>query len=187
MQEHWTRNVSHWGSSINPPQCRREKSSKVILSFSPNIANDFAAAVWAADAPVVYQTLKTTKETHFSSNLVGIFQPCMILEEKKAQVILCPTLRHFYFQPFRLQSRVNSPSPSATGRKRIDVLLFMPRARVDTWDWFGLWKQDRRWRSCFNDSEFIPDHILVYNWQLIVDIREYTIMTLPDPNGQWCV
>ena len=30
--------------------------------------------------------------------------------------------------------RVNSPSPPATGRKRIDVLLAMPRARADTWD-----------------------------------------------------
>ena len=92
MQEHWTRNGSYWGSSINPPQCLREKSSKVILYFSPNIANDFVAAVWAADAPVVYQTLKTTKETHFASDLVGIFQPCMILEEKKAQVILASFL-----------------------------------------------------------------------------------------------
>ena len=76
----------------------------------------------------------TTKETYFASDLIGIFQPCLILEEKKAKVILGSYLRHFYFQAFRLQSRVNSPAPSASGRKRIDVLLAMPRAHADTWD-----------------------------------------------------
>ena len=154
------RNGSHWAPSIpSMPTWKIIQGHFILLS---KYCQRLAAAVGAADASVVYQTLKTTKETHFASDLVGIFQPCMILEEKKAKVILCPTLRHFYFQPFRLQSRVNSPSPSATGRKRIDVLLAMPRARADTWDWFGLWEQDRGWISCFNKSEFILDDISLH-------------------------
>ena len=87
--------------------------------------------------------------------------------------------------------RVNSPSPPATRGKRIDVLLSMPRARADTWDWFGLWKQDRRWRSCFNDSEFIPDHILVYNCGYSgihnndIARSEWPMMCLGNPNQRY--
>ena len=116
------------------------KSPQCFTLYSPNFTKLPAAGVYQTPKNYEWNTLRPRSWRNF---------PAVIRdrEEKKVIVILSSFLRHFYFQPFSLQSKKNSATERKEKNRRLAchmLSLSLSLSLPDTLDCFGLWKLDRK-------------------------------------------